>query len=166
MLEKRSISAWRSWKQLGTRLPVCSPLQVPALGLHMGSPAMQASQKDFNNAVSQVKFLKEDPGNEVKLKLYALYKQVSAAGVREKHLEHRGPQIDTLSVALRRQPECIAAFPLKSVCVRVYWIRFQSTVKANSHSLGSLWSKRGSKIQPPKQQGTASRQSGLETVGI
>ena len=83
----------------------------------MGSPAMQASQKDFNNAVSQVKLLKEDPGNEVKLKLYALYKQVSAAGVREKHLEHRGPQIDTLSVALRRQPECIAAFPLKSVCV-------------------------------------------------
>lgn len=77
MLEKRSISAWRSWKQLGTRLPVCSPLQVPALGLHMGSPAMQASQKDFNNAVSQVKLLKEDPGNEVKLKLYALYKQAT-----------------------------------------------------------------------------------------
>ncbi|XP_010831051.1 PREDICTED: enoyl-CoA delta isomerase 2, mitochondrial isoform X2 [Bison bison bison] len=54
-----------------------SPLQVPALGLHVGGPAMLASQKDFNNAVSQVKLLKEDPGNEVKLKLYALYKQAT-----------------------------------------------------------------------------------------
>ena len=39
---------------------------------------MRTSQKDFNNAVNQVKLLKEDPGNEVKLKLYALYKQVNA----------------------------------------------------------------------------------------
>uniref|UniRef100_A0A4W2IAT4 Enoyl-CoA delta isomerase 2 n=1 Tax=Bos indicus x Bos taurus TaxID=30522 RepID=A0A4W2IAT4_BOBOX len=54
-----------------------SPLQVPALGLHVRGPAMLASQKDFNNAVSQVKLLKEDPGNEVKLKLYALYKQAT-----------------------------------------------------------------------------------------
>ena len=90
MLEKRSISAWRSWKQLGTRLPVCSPLQVPALGLHVGGPAMLASQKDFNNAVSQVKLLKEDPGNEVKLKLYALYMQVSTAGVWERSILSTG----------------------------------------------------------------------------
>lgn len=39
---------------------------------------MGASQKDFENAMNQVKLLKEDPGNEVKLKLYALYKQVNA----------------------------------------------------------------------------------------
>lgn len=62
---------------------VCSPTQVPALGLHARSPAMRTSQKDFNNAVDQVKLLKEDPGNEVKLKLYALYKQVNASGVWE-----------------------------------------------------------------------------------
>ncbi|XP_043306301.1 enoyl-CoA delta isomerase 2 isoform X1 [Cervus canadensis] len=54
-----------------------SPTQVPALGLHVRSPAMRASQKDFNSAVDQVKLLKEDPGNEVKLKLYALYKQAT-----------------------------------------------------------------------------------------
>nr|XP_020772588.1 enoyl-CoA delta isomerase 2, mitochondrial isoform X3 [Odocoileus virginianus texanus] len=54
-----------------------SPTQVPALGLHAGSPTMRTSQKDFNDAVSQVKLLKEDPGNEVKLKLYALYKQAT-----------------------------------------------------------------------------------------
>ena len=78
LLEKCSVFAWRSWKRLGTRVLVCSPTQVPALGLHAGSTAMRTSQKDFNNAVSQVKLLKEDPGNEVKLKLYALYKQVNA----------------------------------------------------------------------------------------
>ncbi|CAI9169009.1 unnamed protein product [Rangifer tarandus platyrhynchus] len=54
-----------------------SPTQVPALGLHAGSPTMGTSQKDFNDAVSQVKLLNEDPGNEVKLELYALYKQAT-----------------------------------------------------------------------------------------
>ncbi|XP_008829887.1 enoyl-CoA delta isomerase 2, mitochondrial isoform X1 [Nannospalax galili] len=38
---------------------------------------MEASQKDFENAMNQVKLLKKDPGNEVKLKLYALYKQAT-----------------------------------------------------------------------------------------
>ncbi|XP_048204490.1 enoyl-CoA delta isomerase 2 isoform X2 [Perognathus longimembris pacificus] len=38
---------------------------------------MGASQKDFENAMNQVKLLKKDPGNEVKLKLYALYKQAT-----------------------------------------------------------------------------------------
>ncbi|KAL1784286.1 enoyl-CoA delta isomerase 2, mitochondrial isoform X1 [Sigmodon hispidus] len=33
---------------------------------------MRASQQDFENAMNQVKLLKEDPGNQVKLKLYAL----------------------------------------------------------------------------------------------
>ncbi|XP_004312409.1 enoyl-CoA delta isomerase 2 isoform X1 [Tursiops truncatus] len=57
-----------------------SPLQVtrfPALQLHLCGPAMRASQKDFENALNQVKLLKKDPGNEVKLKLYALYKQAT-----------------------------------------------------------------------------------------
>ncbi|XP_066233034.1 enoyl-CoA delta isomerase 2 isoform X2 [Saccopteryx leptura] len=38
---------------------------------------MRASQEDFKNAMNQVKLLKKDPGNEVKLKLYALYKQAT-----------------------------------------------------------------------------------------
>ncbi|XP_008505603.1 enoyl-CoA delta isomerase 2 isoform X2 [Equus przewalskii] len=38
---------------------------------------MRASQKDLENAVNQMKLLKKDPGNEVKLKLYALYKQAT-----------------------------------------------------------------------------------------
>lgn len=38
---------------------------------------MRASQEDFENAMKQVKLLKKDPGNQVKLQLYALYKQVT-----------------------------------------------------------------------------------------
>ncbi|KAF3815283.1 hypothetical protein GH733_016665 [Mirounga leonina] len=56
---------------------VRSSLQVPALQLHVSKTAMGASQKDFESAVNQVKLLKKDPGNEVKLKLYALYKQAT-----------------------------------------------------------------------------------------
>ncbi|XP_072459808.1 enoyl-CoA delta isomerase 2 isoform X2 [Notamacropus eugenii] len=43
----------------------------------MTSGAMRASQEDFERAKRQVKDLKEDPGNEVKLKLYALFKQAT-----------------------------------------------------------------------------------------
>jgi len=52
-------------------------LRVPALQLHVSKTAMGASQKDFESAMNQVKLLKKDPGNEVKLKLYALYKQAT-----------------------------------------------------------------------------------------
>ncbi|XP_076999602.1 enoyl-CoA delta isomerase 2 isoform X2 [Tamandua tetradactyla] len=38
---------------------------------------MRATQQDFENAINQVKLLKKDPGNELKLKLYALYKQAT-----------------------------------------------------------------------------------------
>ncbi|XP_054447881.1 enoyl-CoA delta isomerase 2 isoform X2 [Pteronotus mesoamericanus] len=57
-----------------------SPLQVisfPALQLHRSGTTMRASQEEFKNAVNQIKLLKKDPGNEVKLKLYALYKQAT-----------------------------------------------------------------------------------------
>ncbi|KAL2791284.1 enoyl-CoA delta isomerase 2 isoform 2, partial [Daubentonia madagascariensis] len=57
-----------------------SPMQVitfPVAQLHMRLTAMRASQKDFENAMNQVKLLQKDPGNEVKLKLYALYKQAT-----------------------------------------------------------------------------------------
>ncbi|NP_001135696.1 enoyl-CoA delta isomerase 2, mitochondrial [Xenopus tropicalis] len=38
---------------------------------------MQARQEDFEKAQSNLKLLKNDPGNEVKLKLYALFKQAT-----------------------------------------------------------------------------------------
>lgn len=49
---------------------------VAALGVHTTARHMQASQEDFDKAQNDLKTLKKDPGNEVKLKLYALFKQV------------------------------------------------------------------------------------------
>lgn len=67
---------YNSWEQLEISVSVYSSLQVPALHLHVNETAMRASQKDFEHAMNQVKQLK-DPGNEAKLKLYALYKQAT-----------------------------------------------------------------------------------------
>ncbi|NXR39453.1 ECI2 isomerase, partial [Zosterops hypoxanthus] len=50
---------------------------VPAIHLHMTAATMQVSQKDFQKAQEQLKLLKKDPGNETKLKLYALFKQAT-----------------------------------------------------------------------------------------
>ncbi|XP_075069108.1 enoyl-CoA delta isomerase 2-like [Mixophyes fleayi] len=46
-----------------------------ALGIHTTGGHMQANQKDFEKAQNDLKLLKKDPGNDVKLKLYALFKQ-------------------------------------------------------------------------------------------
>uniref|UniRef100_A0A4X2K988 Enoyl-CoA delta isomerase 2 n=1 Tax=Vombatus ursinus TaxID=29139 RepID=A0A4X2K988_VOMUR len=51
-------------------------INFSALLLH-SSTAMRASQEEFERAKGQAKLLKEDPGNEVKLKLYALFKQAA-----------------------------------------------------------------------------------------
>lgn len=51
--------------------------RLPVAQVHLSRPAMRASQQDFENAMNQVKLLKQDPGNQVKLKLYALYKQAT-----------------------------------------------------------------------------------------
>ncbi|NWX15248.1 ECI2 isomerase, partial [Aegotheles bennettii] len=50
---------------------------IPVLHLHMTAATMQVSQKDFEKAQEQLKLLKKDPGNETKLKLYALFKQAT-----------------------------------------------------------------------------------------
>ncbi|NXG41943.1 ECI2 isomerase, partial [Psilopogon haemacephalus] len=50
---------------------------IPSAHLHMTAAAMQVSQKDFEKAQEQLKLLKNDPGNEAKLKLYALFKQAT-----------------------------------------------------------------------------------------
>ncbi|XP_044280470.1 enoyl-CoA delta isomerase 2-like isoform X1 [Varanus komodoensis] len=52
-------------------------LHFPAFQIHTTKPTMQFSQEDFEKAKDQLKLLKEDPGNEVKLKLYALFKQAT-----------------------------------------------------------------------------------------
>ena len=40
--------------------------------------AMSASTSSFSEAQNKVKTLKEDPGNQVKLQLYAFFKQVTS----------------------------------------------------------------------------------------
>nr|XP_009676318.1 PREDICTED: enoyl-CoA delta isomerase 2, mitochondrial isoform X2 [Struthio camelus australis] len=52
-------------------------LCIPAIHLRMTAATMQVSQQDFEKAQEQLKLLKKDPGNEVKLKLYALFKQAT-----------------------------------------------------------------------------------------
>ncbi|XP_044523917.1 enoyl-CoA delta isomerase 2 isoform X2 [Gracilinanus agilis] len=59
------------WKR---QLPT---VNFPALQLHTTGMAMRVSQEDFEKAKGQVSLLKKDPGNEVKLKLYALFKQAT-----------------------------------------------------------------------------------------
>ncbi|XP_062986397.1 enoyl-CoA delta isomerase 2-like isoform X1 [Elgaria multicarinata webbii] len=68
---------------LRPRRPLCGVsgtvhgLRFPALQMHTTKPTMQFSQEDFEKAKDKLKLLKEDPGNEVKLKLYALFKQAT-----------------------------------------------------------------------------------------
>ncbi|XP_069709681.1 enoyl-CoA delta isomerase 2 isoform X2 [Phaenicophaeus curvirostris] len=50
---------------------------IPAIHLHVTAATMQVSQEDFEKAQEQLKLLKNDPGNETKLKLYALFKQAT-----------------------------------------------------------------------------------------
>ncbi|XP_063779147.1 enoyl-CoA delta isomerase 2 isoform X2 [Pseudophryne corroboree] len=49
--------------------------RVTSLGIHTTGGYMQANRKDFEKAQNELKLLKKDPGNDVKLKLYALFKQ-------------------------------------------------------------------------------------------
>ncbi|XP_056377049.1 enoyl-CoA delta isomerase 2-like isoform X2 [Hyla sarda] len=51
--------------------------RVPALGIHTTAGRMQASEKNFEKAQNDLKTLKKDPGNDIKLKLYALFKQAT-----------------------------------------------------------------------------------------
>ncbi|XP_001231829.2 enoyl-CoA delta isomerase 2 isoform X1 [Gallus gallus] len=66
---------WRRICEISNRQvqPVCSP----SVHLHVTAATMQVSQKDFEKAQEQLKLLKNDPGNETKLKLYALFKQAT-----------------------------------------------------------------------------------------
>ena len=52
---------------------------VPRQCLHRGA-VMGVSDADFTSAKDRVGTLSEDPGNEVKLKMYALFKQVIKGG--------------------------------------------------------------------------------------
>ncbi|XP_039609289.1 enoyl-CoA delta isomerase 2, mitochondrial isoform X2 [Polypterus senegalus] len=50
---------------------------LPIVHLHITSTMKRASEHDFNLAKEQLKTLKKDPGNEMKLQIYALFKQAT-----------------------------------------------------------------------------------------
>ncbi|XP_075682790.1 enoyl-CoA delta isomerase 2-like [Rhinoderma darwinii] len=50
---------------------------VPALGVHTTAGRMNTNQQDFEKSQNDLKILKKDPGNDIKLKLYALFKQAT-----------------------------------------------------------------------------------------
>jgi len=53
------------------------PAVIPSLKFHTSASPMMATVEEFNNAKSQMGTLKNDPGNEAKLQIYALFKQAT-----------------------------------------------------------------------------------------
>ncbi|CAM4511890.1 unnamed protein product [Caretta caretta] len=82
MAAAAAAAAFRLARSLRLR-PVCGASRTvhavcfPVIQLHTTGAVMRVSQEDFEKAKDQLKLLKEDPGNEVKLKLYALFKQAT-----------------------------------------------------------------------------------------
>ncbi|XP_059801651.1 enoyl-CoA delta isomerase 2, mitochondrial isoform X1 [Hypanus sabinus] len=50
---------------------------LPTINLHTTRVAMVATEAEFDHAKDKLKTLKKDPGNEVKLQIYALFKQAT-----------------------------------------------------------------------------------------
>uniref|UniRef100_UPI00398EF36D enoyl-CoA delta isomerase 2 isoform X2 n=1 Tax=Pristiophorus japonicus TaxID=55135 RepID=UPI00398EF36D len=50
---------------------------LPAVKLHITGAAMVATEAEFDKSKDKLKTLKNDPGNEVKLQIYALFKQAT-----------------------------------------------------------------------------------------
>ncbi|MED6271737.1 hypothetical protein CHARACLAT_023424 [Characodon lateralis] len=69
----KSCSVWRF-----VRLRRLLRSSVPSLTFHTtASPLMGSTVEDFEQAKSKLSSLNKDPGNEVKLKIYALFKQAT-----------------------------------------------------------------------------------------
>ncbi|KAJ8277026.1 hypothetical protein GJAV_G00070630 [Gymnothorax javanicus] len=66
-------STWRCAKS--SRL--IQGFRIPVAQLHRTGSVMGATVEDFNHAKAQLNTLKKDPGNEVKLKIYGLFKQAT-----------------------------------------------------------------------------------------
>lgn len=74
VLLKLNASCWRSV----TLRSLVRYSSVPSLKFHTtASPMMGATVEQFEQAKNKLSTLKEDPGNEVKLKIYALFKQAT-----------------------------------------------------------------------------------------
>ncbi|KAK5877711.1 hypothetical protein CesoFtcFv8_025190 [Champsocephalus esox] len=71
-------AALRFVKLRSVSRPSCAPSpRFHTAGFHTGSAAMGATVEQFEQAKNKMSTLKNDPGNEAKLKIYALFKQAS-----------------------------------------------------------------------------------------
>uniref|UniRef100_A0A673XKW4 Enoyl-CoA delta isomerase 2 n=1 Tax=Salmo trutta TaxID=8032 RepID=A0A673XKW4_SALTR len=93
----RKISPWRFVRAVQVA-------HIPTLKLHMTGSMMGATVEQFNHAKSQMGTLKEDPGNEAKLKIYALFKQEDA----------RQQYVDLIDSLLAAEGPAVAAQPTGS----------------------------------------------------
>ncbi|XP_015210254.1 enoyl-CoA delta isomerase 2 isoform X1 [Lepisosteus oculatus] len=69
-----AVSLLYSWRFMKSAR-LFQSFRLPALQLHTTGALMGATVEDFNHAKDKLSKLKKDPGNEVKLKIYALFKQ-------------------------------------------------------------------------------------------
>lgn len=53
---------------------------MPTRGFHRSRPVLGAMDAEFEKAKVQLNTLQNEPGNDVKLTIYALFKQVSEQG--------------------------------------------------------------------------------------
>ncbi|KAJ8042175.1 Enoyl-CoA delta isomerase 2, mitochondrial [Holothuria leucospilota] len=84
--------------------------------IHSSRVQFQASEADFDAAKERPNSLKEDPGNEVKLKIYALFKQASGM------LCGQDNKLSTRRVYVPGNIQCV---PIPSLCVQ-YRVPFWS----------------------------------------
>ncbi|XP_068413827.1 enoyl-CoA delta isomerase 2 [Eschrichtius robustus] len=139
-----------------------SPLQVtrfPALQLHVCGPAMRASQKDFENAMNQVKLLKKDPGNEVKLKLYALYKQATEGPCNVP----KPGVLDFINKAKWDAWHALGSLPKETA--RQNYVDLVSSLSASSESSGQV-TPAADRKQPGSDALAVTSQDGITTITL
>uniref|UniRef100_A0A5F9D2D2 Enoyl-CoA delta isomerase 2 n=1 Tax=Oryctolagus cuniculus TaxID=9986 RepID=A0A5F9D2D2_RABIT len=120
----------------------------PGLTAAPSPTAMRASEKDLEKAVSQLQLLKEDPGNAVKLRLYALYKQAT-----EGPCTMPKPSVsDFISKAKWDAWNALGSLPKETA--RQDYVDLVSSLSSSSES------------SSPVQPGASSRSPGYETLVV
>ncbi|XP_003468868.2 enoyl-CoA delta isomerase 2 isoform X2 [Cavia porcellus] len=117
---------------------------------------MGASQKDFENAVNRLKLLKEDPGNDTKIKLYALYKQATEGPCNVP----RPPVLDFVSKAKWDAWNALGSLPKETA--RQNYVDLVSSLSPSPKSSSS-----GAIGNPPKSESVLmTSRDGITTITL
>uniref|UniRef100_A0A672QVF4 Enoyl-CoA delta isomerase 2, mitochondrial-like n=1 Tax=Sinocyclocheilus grahami TaxID=75366 RepID=A0A672QVF4_SINGR len=104
----RLLSPWSFYRFARASKAVCAQL-------HSSAAVMGASVEEFNAAKEKLGALKKDPGNEVKLKVYALFKQVRNDQYNQCWGEEARQQyVDLISSLVGTEAPTVAAQPTGS----------------------------------------------------